>query len=999
MGEWLWSAEVLGTIPAVMTVAVGLFLCATAVHKGRWRLETLLFCGVSLFWSLNAIFFILHGLLPEVPPLVLERLHHALYVWVPFVHLSFFYRWLDMKNPKLLKACFWGCLAFCVAVASPLYIRGVNSYSWGVTASVGPLFFVELVYAIWVAVHLVRLCLGRIALAGSPEERRALSCVTWACISAAVLAVLNVPSFLGFSIYTPGNFAGVPLMGLAYAVLRYRVLDIRTLLHQSLVWAAFSSLILVPNILVIFWIRPYIEVLNDPILFLFFSCVFYLNYRYSRYAQPFIDRLFNRQRFDLKRVETHFTENILLLRRTEEMVEEFRRTVEATLRIRGLLFFTRKGEGFMEERSGRALELSAETLHWLSLLQAPLDRHEVERRARQKSVRREVTSLLERCGCSYILSLSRYGELLGLVLLPEKSDYSAITPREERFISRIKAFVSIALYNSTVYQNLSGLKEELARHTDALTQEAAHRKEAQEIAEVSERRYRLLADNVMDTIAVVEADPLVFRYLSPSVHKHLGYTESELLGRRARTVMTPAGEIEAKALLKSSLNRSRAEGPRGVIFEVELVRKDGSLIWSEISARFLWGKNGKPTEVLLVARDVTERKGLEKERETLQRKLRQAQKMESIGVLAGSIAHDFNNILMAMMGYTQLAMMHISEENTQAREKIALIDKAGLRARDLVAQILAFSRQNEQKSEPCYLRELVKDTVGFLGASLPSNIEIKFQAGRGSLRVVADPVQVHQIIINLATNAFHAIGDEGGSIGIHLDEVDVREEMALELHVPEGPYVCIAVVDSGHGVDPEIASRIFEPYYTTKEVGKGTGMGLAVVHGIVLNHGGAVHLESQRGMGATFRVYLPAGDFSSPAPGLGQGSTDENGSLGRVLLVDGEEIFIDLAREVLTRLGYTVEACTDADKALALLFNDAMAFTAAVTELHPGGIELAQKAASMNPPLPVVVTSTHTVDEMREALGDQAVGGMLTKPFTLKDLSDALEGIVGRSKS
>ena len=978
-------------VPAGLTVITGFFLGMISLIKGWRQGENLFFSVVCLLWSLSSVFYFAHksgGAEWAVP---LERLHHALHVWTPLVCLHFFYRWLDLRNRTVERWVLFATLVLFFGSLTPWYVQGVHYYDWGIVSDVGSFFYVSVIFFGVIVVYLVRLCQRRMALALSDEEHRTLMLVSCSMAGAGVLSALNLFAFEGVDFYTPGNFLFVPMLGLAYAVFRYRMINMTTILHLSLGWAGVLALFLVPNVGLLYCLHPYLKTLPSMGLFLFFLGWFYLNYRYSIIIQPVIDRVFSRQRFDLKKVESLFSENILLLRRTDEMINEFRRTVEVTLHIRGLVFFTRKGEGFLEEQTGRALELSDATHHWLSLLQVPLDRREVERRAKSREVRREVAALFEQCGCAYIVSLSRYGELLGLVLFHEKGDHSVLTVREERFISRIKEFVSIALYNSTVYQNLRRLQEELSRHTDALVEEAAERKWAQEVAEQSEKRYRFLADNVMDTIGVLSIDPLEFTYLSPSVVKHLGYEAHELVGQDARLVLTEYSDREIRAVLSHAISPGRGTflDRDAFIYETELQRKDGSRVWSEISARFLRDEELKAREVLLVSRDITERRHLDREREVLQRKLRQAQKMESIGVLAGGIAHDFNNILMAIMGYTQLALMYISDDNPKARDKMMQIDRAGIRARDLVAQILAFSRQNEQKRDTCYLRELLQDTTGFLSASLPSNIDVRFIAGQGKLRVVADAVQIHQIIINLATNAFHAIGDEGGEIRIHADEVMVGEALAVALHLPEGCYVRLSVSDSGHGVDPEIASRIFEPYYTTKEVGKGTGMGLAVVHGIVLNHGGAVSLDSEREKGSTFHVYLPLVSVSSENGEV----RDLLGAKGTVLLVDEEAILIDLAREVLGRLGYQVEAFTDGQKALEVFAQWPKKYVAVVIDLYIRGessASLLHVIRSHAPGTRVVVTSGRPMAQI-EPIIHGLDASVLRKPFTLKELAETLE--------
>ncbi|WP_300668051.1 ATP-binding protein [Desulfoluna sp.] len=983
-------------LPAALTLFTGVFLAMISVAKGRFRAENLLFPLICLLWSMNAVFYFVQFVVPVEMAGYLARLHGILSLWVPLVHLHFLYRWFDLRNARVERLSLIATLGLLMAGLTPWHVLMGSASFGGVLPGVRPFFCVNALFSGVMMIYLVRLCIGRLGLALAGDERRNLWLVAGSLTASAVLISLSMISFEGMLPYSMGNYLFLPMLVLAYAVFRYRMLHLASLLHLSLAWGLMALLIFVPNLGVFYLLRPWFHALHSVLLFLFFLCWFYMNYRYSRVIQAAVQRLFNRQYFDFKKVESHFSENILLLRRTDEMIHEFRRTVEGTLRIRGLVFFTRKGEGFLEEDTGRALELSEVTHRWLSLLQAPLDRREVERRAGSREVRREVAALLDQCGCDYIVSLSRYGELLGLVLFPEKGDLSGITLREERFISRIKEFVSIALYNSTVYQNLSRLQEELSRHTDALAEEVVERKRAQDVAEQSEKRSRLLAENVMDTLCILSIDPLAFTYLSPSVLTLLGYEEEELLHQDVRAVLTDYSEREIRTALTHALTAPQRHSRNDFMFEAELRRKDGSRVWSEVSARFLRDGDGRAREIFLVSRDITERRCLEREREGLQRKLRQAQKMESIGVLAGGIAHDFNNILMAMMGYTRLALMYIPEDNPKARDKIMQIDKAGQRARDLVAQILAFSRQNEQKREPCYLGALIKDTVAFLSASLPSNIDVRFTSGEGKLRVVADSVQIHQIIINLATNAFHAIGEEGGKIEIHADEVALGEALALALHLPEGPYVRLAVSDTGHGVDPEIASRIFEPYYTTKEVGKGTGMGLAVVHGIVLNHGGAVSLESERGQGATFQVYLPLADLPENAKGRDP-ALDRLETRGTVLLMDEDEIFIDLAREVLRRLGYQVEAFTDAQKALVVFGQWPKKYVAVVMDFFMGGIgggKMARSIRDYAPAIPLVVTSgrpeplSHTHFEEFQGVK------ILMKPFTLKELAEVLEQVI-----
>ncbi len=338
-----------------------------------------------------------------------------------------------------------------------------------------------------------------------------------------------------------------------------------------------------------------------------------------------------------------------------------------------------------------------------------------------------------------------------------------------------------------------------------------------------------------------------FYYANEAACRSLGYTREELLSLTVSDIdpLFPAEKWPA--------HWQELKERGSLSFESTHRRKNGTTFPVEIRTNYLEFEDREYN--FASARDITERKQADEEREKLEAQLRQSQKMEAIGTLAGGIAHDFNNILMAMMGYAEMATLAITPEH-KAQEYLEQVLKAGNRAKGLVGQILTFSRRIEGEKKPVSLSILAKESLKLLRAGLPATIAIQWDlAGRGI--VIADPIQMHQLIMNLCTNAYHAMEEEGGVLKITLADVDLDDAQGSHLNLPRGPYVKLEVKDSGKGIDPRIRERIFEPYFTTKERRKGTGMGLATVLGIVKSYGGDITVSSEPGKGSVFTVYLP----------------------------------------------------------------------------------------------------------------------------------------------
>ncbi len=388
----------------------------------------------------------------------------------------------------------------------------------------------------------------------------------------------------------------------------------------------------------------------------------------------------------------------------------------------------------------------------------------------------------------------------------------------------------------------------------------------------------------------------------------------------------------------------------------------------------------------------------ELENEIIQRKrmkdqLQQAQKMEAIGTLAGGIAHDFNNILSSIIGFGELVQEDLKPDSRTYSMQKRLI-KSGLRARDLVHQILLFSRQSEIETKPVQPHLIIKEALKLLRASIPSSIEIKQNINSDCGHLLADPTQIHQIIMNLFTNAYHAIGDEGGTLTISLSSANITEEdiSFSKLELDMGSYIIISIADTGHGMDAETVAKIFNPYFTTKPKGEGTGLGLAVVHGIVKNMGGIIKVYSEIEKGTNIQVYFPRLDLNEERSEHAKKVMLPRGS-EHVCIVDDEQPILEIMQIGLENLGYNVTPFINAQDALDDFSHNVNKYDLIITDLtmpKMTGIEFVSKILEFKPNFPIIMCTgfSELINQKKaEALGIRA---FLTKPVLKSDLAFAV---------
>ncbi len=469
---------------------------------------------------------------------------------------------------------------------------------------------------------------------------------------------------------------------------------------------------------------------------------------------------------------------------------------------------------------------------------------------------------------------------------------------------------------------------------------------------------------------------------------YLGYTKDELCRMSIQDIDQGLSQQQNEEL------RVRLQDEGVVTFESVHRRKDGTDIPVAITSN-LFEFNNQIYSVSFV-QDITERKEAEKQRRHMEAQMREAQKMESLGTLAGGIAHDFNNILAAILGYAQLAQLQCPVDSNLKRH-LSQISQAGHRAKELVQQILAFSRQGRSEKEPLDIGRVVSEVLRLIQATLPANIEIREDISPNLAPVFANEVQIHQIVMNLCANAHHAMKTTGGMLDVSLAAVAMQEEDARSYPgMNLGNYLKLSVADSGCGIPPDVINRIFDPYFTTKPTGEGTGLGLSTVHGIVQDHGGIIQVYSEMGAGTTLHVFLPAADTAV------QGAAEQAESLPTghecILFVDDEQALIDLGRDLLGQLGYTVETRASTIDAIEAFRANPQKYDLVVSDMtmpRMTGEEMTRHIKAIRPDIPIILCSGFSDRIHAQATEALGVSAVLMKPVTFANLAHAVRQALG----
>ncbi len=505
-----------------------------------------------------------------------------------------------------------------------------------------------------------------------------------------------------------------------------------------------------------------------------------------------------------------------------------------------------------------------------------------------------------------------------------------------------------------------------------------------------EKYLRTILQTTADGFWMSDADGTILD-VNEAYCRMSGYARDELIGSSIAAV--EADETPQEVI--QHIARTCARGSD--LFESRHRTKEGRVIDVEVSVTAM---EGEAVRLICFCRDITERKRAEAETAALQARIQQAQKMESIGNLAGGIAHDFNNILFPILGFSEMLLDDLGSDDPRA-ESVREIIGAAARGSELVRQILTFSRQAEHKLIPVRVQQVLREVIKLTRATIPADIDIFQDIQTDCPLVMADPTQLHQIAMNLITNAYHAVEQNRGTIRVSLKETEVDAGDRAYNGVAPGRYAVLSVADTGCGIDPAHMSKIFEPYFTTKEKGKGTGLGLSVVYGIVREHKGDVKVISAPGRGAIFHVFLPLMEKFTEAPSPDTRLPLPTGS-ERILLVDDEEAVVLMEKKILERLGYRVNGFTSSLQALAVFQADPQAFDVLLTDMtmpNMTGDQLAKAVQAIRPGLPAIVCTGFSERITPEKAAAMGIGGFLMKPVVRADLARTLREILDRYKA
>jgi len=530
------------------------------------------------------------------------------------------------------------------------------------------------------------------------------------------------------------------------------------------------------------------------------------------------------------------------------------------------------------------------------------------------------------------------------------------------------------------------------RMADNLRSEQIERRKVGLELQESQERFLTVLDSIAAHVYVAELDTYKILFMNKYMQDTFG---SDLIGKTCWEAFT-CNDAPCE-----NCTNERLVGPHG--------EPAGVVTWegkNDITGRWYINYDrairwpGGDLVRLQIGTDITPLKELEKERHAMELQLVQSQKMESLGTLAGGIAHDFNNILYPILGFSEMALDEVSK-NSPARQCMREVLNSAERAKNLVEQILSFSRQYIEDFKPVALVPILNDALKLARATIPATIQIKthYTVTRGT--VSGTESQLHQIIMNLVTNAFHAMEDTGGILKIELDEAALTAaDIPAGYNIDSGNFIVLKVQDSGHGMPAEVVKRIFEPYYTTRQKGKGTGLGLSITHGIIKSHGGFVTVDTAPESGTTFTVFLPRIDTPVSVTAADTANDDIPRGSENILLVDDEEQVVKLARKVLIKLGYNVHARTSSLEALALFRSKPESYDLVITDMtmpNMTGIELTQALMEIRPDIPIILCTGFSVmiDEAKaKSLGIRA---FVMKPIMKRKMARIIRQVLDDS--
>jgi PAS domain S-box-containing protein len=545
-------------------------------------------------------------------------------------------------------------------------------------------------------------------------------------------------------------------------------------------------------------------------------------------------------------------------------------------------------------------------------------------------------------------------------------------------------------------------RADLLRTREKLKQEIIVRMNSERALRQSEQKYRLLAENIQDVIWMMDMT-FAFTFVSPSIERLQGWTPHEYLKLRLETLLAPASLVKVREEFNRQFELGRESGSfaRSSTLELELLRMNGASVWSEVTASFLLGEDGKPIGVLGVTRDITERRKAEKEKRELLESLARSKKMEALGTLAGGVAHDLNNVLSGIVSYPDLLLMDLPRESP-LRRPIEVIQESGKKAAAIVQDLLTLARRGVSTLEVVNLNDiageyLISPEYQRLRALHP-RVEVETRLEPELLNIMGSPVHLSKTLMNLVSNAAEAMTD-GGKIIIDTENRHLDRSLKGK-EVREGDYVVLQVSDTGVGIPPEDLHRVFEPFFTKKKMGRsGTGLGMAVVWGTVQDHHGYIDVRSAEGRGTEVTAFLPATRKEPLTPAPSNSLDSFKGTGETVLVVDDMKEQREIAAKIIEQLGYVAKSVGSGEQAVELLKRERADLMILDMIMDPGidGLETYHRVKQVHPHQKAIITSGYAETERVQIAQRLGAGSYLKKPYTVHNLAVAIKSELNRS--
>jgi PAS domain S-box-containing protein len=847
-------------IPPALSLAVGLFLAGLALVKGGRRAESRLFALVCLWMSLLCPAFISHYFVADPARiLAIERVIHFFYVYIPAITLVFFLRVLNQPHRRLVTASF--ILSFLISITTPtdLYFNGLYRYPWGMIARGGPAFHMFGVYSFTVLGYSLVCFYRRLQTEVNPVLRLKFRYILISFGLSAVMTLFNIPAINGINFYPLGNLSFIPLLIMAYGVLKYRLLDIRRMVRYSLAWLTVSSLMLVPNIAIFLGIRKMMPAWSAGLHFAALAGWFSLNLVYFSKAQPAINRAFNRSHANLFQSRAAFLEEISFLKNLEELSAALTRALSNGLGLSQADLYISRNEDHPDYRrtDGTALDLAPALARTLVRRGRLVERHRLEARQDRNHETQALLKLLEALDAAYLIPMVQEHRLLAVILLGEKANDLPLSSDESHFIRELAAAGTIALFNSLLYQNVSDLRDRLQTRKVILVQEIKDREKAQRALKRSERQYRLLAENVQDVIWIINLDRGAFAYISPSVAHLTGYEPEEALNLPLEQITTASSLAHVRDQLQRQggpLSDREKRSAWTLNTEIELIRKDGSTVWVENSVGPLKDPGIPYTAIMGVTRDITDRR----QRMEMQQAKAAAEKAnQAKSDFLANMSHELRTPLNHIIGFTELVVDQLfGPLNDAQTENLNDVLQSSHHLLELINDILDLSKveAGRMEIEPTtfQLAPLLENSLVMVKEKgLKHGIALNLDVHSAPPTIRADQRKFKQILYNLLSNAVKFTPD-GGNVRLSARMTNGSQPPQLE----------VSVSDTGIGIAADHLERIFNTFEqvesSTARHFEGTGLGLALSRRLVELHGGRIWAESPGlNAGSRFVFTLP----------------------------------------------------------------------------------------------------------------------------------------------